>query len=71
MGLHDPLKLTLQVYEKKKGVRWKYDLGRRKNFEQVIALNSDLLLASDCKLSCATSNDANVRMPLTFNVFTF
>ncbi|KAJ0968773.1 hypothetical protein J5N97_021650 [Dioscorea zingiberensis] len=26
---------TIEVYEKKKAVAWKYDLGRRKNFEQV------------------------------------
>jgi hypothetical protein len=24
-----------QVYEKKKAVRWRYDVGRKKNFEQV------------------------------------
>jgi hypothetical protein len=24
-----------QVYEKKKAIRWRYDLGRKKNFEQV------------------------------------
>ncbi|KAH7664649.1 palmitoyltransferase protein [Dioscorea alata] len=26
---------TIEVYEKKKAVTWKYDIGRRKNFEQV------------------------------------
>ncbi|KAH7863096.1 hypothetical protein Vadar_013247 [Vaccinium darrowii] len=26
---------SIEVYEKKKAVRWKYDFGRRKNFEQV------------------------------------
>ncbi|KAF8412068.1 hypothetical protein HHK36_000021 [Tetracentron sinense] len=26
---------TVEVYEKKRAVRWKYDLGRKKNFEQV------------------------------------
>ncbi|XP_058085138.1 probable protein S-acyltransferase 12 isoform X2 [Magnolia sinica] len=26
---------TIEVYEKKRAVRWKYDLGKRKNFEQV------------------------------------
>lgn len=26
---------SIEVYEKKKGVRWKYDLGPKKNFEQV------------------------------------
>ncbi|KAI3918420.1 hypothetical protein MKX01_041740 [Papaver californicum] len=26
---------TIEVYEKKRAVRWKYDLGRKKNFEQV------------------------------------
>ncbi|MQL68862.1 hypothetical protein Taro_001159 [Colocasia esculenta] len=26
---------TIEVYEKKKSVRWKYDLGKRKNIEQV------------------------------------
>jgi len=26
-----------QVYEKKKTIRWRYDLGRKKNFEQVRA----------------------------------
>ncbi|XP_074584001.1 putative protein S-acyltransferase 12 [Curcuma longa] len=26
---------TIEVYEKKKAVAWKYDIGKRKNFEQV------------------------------------
>lgn len=26
---------SIEVYEKKKAIRWKYDFGRRKNFEQV------------------------------------
>ncbi|KAL5792160.1 hypothetical protein ACOSP7_000754 [Xanthoceras sorbifolium] len=26
---------TIEVYEKKRAVRWKYDIGRKKNFEQV------------------------------------
>lgn len=34
----------LQVYEKKRTVRWKYDLGRKKNFEQVITSRQISLL---------------------------
>ncbi|CDP08627.1 unnamed protein product [Coffea canephora] len=26
---------SVEVYEKKKAVHWKYDLGRKRNFEQV------------------------------------
>lgn len=29
------LKTMFQVYEKKKSVRWRYDVGRKNNFEQV------------------------------------
>ncbi|XP_064965567.1 probable protein S-acyltransferase 12 [Musa acuminata AAA Group] len=39
VGMHTSLVLsnttTIEVYEKKKAVIWKYDLGKRKNFEQV------------------------------------
>ncbi|ESR57993.1 hypothetical protein CICLE_v10021463mg [Citrus x clementina] len=35
-------KNMLQVYEKKRTVRWKYDLGRKKNFEQVFGTNKAL-----------------------------
>ncbi|GAB2224088.1 hypothetical protein Droror1_Dr00004835 [Drosera rotundifolia] len=33
---------TIEVYEKKKAVRWKYDLGWKKNFEQVFGKNKAL-----------------------------
>ncbi|KAK4789061.1 hypothetical protein SAY86_020380 [Trapa natans] len=35
---------SIEVYEKTKGVRWKYDLGRKKNFEQVIAYHPDIIV---------------------------
>ncbi|XP_015389654.1 probable protein S-acyltransferase 12 isoform X3 [Citrus sinensis] len=37
-------KNMLQVYEKKRTVRWKYDLGRKKNFEQVYPVQLHLWL---------------------------
>ncbi|KAK9202152.1 hypothetical protein WN944_017362 [Citrus x changshan-huyou] len=33
---------SIEVYEKKRTVRWKYDLGRKKNFEQVFGTNKAL-----------------------------
>ncbi|CAM8941947.1 unnamed protein product [Rhodiola kirilowii] len=33
---------SVEVHEKKKGVRWKYDLGRKKNFEQVFGTKKAL-----------------------------
>ncbi|KAK1295742.1 putative S-acyltransferase [Acorus calamus] len=33
---------TIEVYEKKRSVRWKYDLGKRENFEQVFGKNKAL-----------------------------
>ncbi|KAH7519431.1 hypothetical protein FEM48_Zijuj08G0035300 [Ziziphus jujuba var. spinosa] len=33
---------SIEVYEKKRGVRWKYDLGRKKNFEQVFGTKKAL-----------------------------
>lgn len=33
---------TIEVHEKKRGARWKYDLGRKKNFEQVFGTKKAL-----------------------------
>lgn len=33
---------SVEVHEKRKGVRWKYDLGRKKNFEQVFGTKKTL-----------------------------
>ncbi|GAV79897.1 zf-DHHC domain-containing protein [Cephalotus follicularis] len=33
---------SIEVYEKKRAVRWKYDLGRKKNFEQVFGTKKAL-----------------------------
>ncbi|KAG5231513.1 protein S-acyltransferase [Salix suchowensis] len=40
---------SIEVYEKRGAARWKYDLGRKKNFEQVIPV---VLLYPDLYLSC-------------------
>lgn len=35
---------SVEVHEKKKGVRWRYDVGRKKNFEQVFGTKKALWL---------------------------
>ncbi|XP_050235681.1 probable protein S-acyltransferase 12 [Mercurialis annua] len=35
---------SVEVYEKKRAVRWKYDMGRKSNFEQVFGTNKALWL---------------------------
>lgn len=46
LGMHASLlssnTTTIEVYEKKRSVRWKYDLGRKKNFQQVFGTKKAL-----------------------------
>lgn len=39
-----------QVHEKRRGIRWKYDLGRKKNFEQVV-LSLSIKLSREVQLN--------------------